>query len=159
MMHTQHIQDELIPTSSLMFRLILDRNALWLQFAPATIAVLWAAWYFWSRREKWDWMSDFPLLLLVSVTVAPYAWFTDETVALPAIMVGLYSLARRKQSLLPFEIIAGIAFFEVIAGIKVNSGFYVWTAPAWLLWYVLSVRPQPTNAYATCPEPLADTAI
>jgi hypothetical protein len=134
------LQNEFIPTISLMVRVAIDRHAIWLQLVPASAASLWAAWYFWKNRERWDWLEHGCLLLLVSMMVAPYAWFTDETVALPAILAGLYRTSNAGRSLLPFICILGIAMVEVLAGIPVNSGFYLWTAPAWLLWYLWATR-------------------
>ena len=67
---------------------------------------------------------------------APYAWFTDEAVLLPAILFGLYRASDAGRSLLSFGCIAGVALVEVVAGVPLNSGFYLWTAPAWLLWYL-----------------------
>jgi len=31
--------------------------------------------------------------------------------------------------------IAGAGLVAVMAGVEVTSGFFVWTAPAWLVWY------------------------
>jgi hypothetical protein len=131
------LQDEFIPTLSLMFRLAVHRHAAWLQFLPAFGACIWTLWHFWKKREQWDWLDHGSMLLLVSVMVAPYAWFTDETVVLPAILAGLYRASNSGRSLLPFGFIGGIAMVEVLAGVNFNSGFYVWTAPAWLsLWLI-----------------------
>ena len=140
MVRGQRLQGEFIPTISLMLRLLVDRNALWLQLVPAGAACVWALWYFWKHREHWDWLDHGSLLLLVSVMVAPYAWFTDEAVVLPAILVGLYRLSNSGRSLLPFGCVAVIALIEVLAGVILNSGFYVWTAPAWLAWYLWTLR-------------------
>jgi hypothetical protein len=38
----------------------------------------------------------------------------------------------------PFGFIAGVALIEVIAGVALTSGFYIWTAPAWFAWYLLA---------------------
>lgn len=134
------LQDEFIPTVSLMFRLIIHRNAVWLQFVPALAACVWAIWYF--RTRSWNWMDQGLLLLIVSVMVAPYAWVTDEAVLLPAILTSLYRASDSERSLLPFGCIAGVALIEVLAGVSINSGFYVWTAPAWLAWYLYAMRPR-----------------
>jgi uncharacterized membrane protein (DUF106 family) len=96
-------------------------------------------WHFFRSQIDWN------LLLLVSVMVAPYAWFTDEAVLLPAILAGIFLAADNKQSLMPFYVIAGIAFLEVLCGVVTNSGFYVWTAPAWVLWYLLATRGQASS--------------
>ena len=133
---TAGIENEFVPVLSTVVRIALDRHAAWLQFIPALFGCLWALHYFWVRRERWSWSEHGPLLILVSMMVAPYAWFTDETVLLPAILFGLYRASDAGRSLLPFGCIAGVALMEVIAGVPLNSGFYLWTAPAWLLWYL-----------------------
>ena len=142
MMKGEVLQDEFIPTISLMFRLAVNRHIASLQFLPALIACLWAFWYFRNNRDRWDWLDQGSLLLLVSVMVAPYAWFTDETVVLPAIFVGLYRASLNGRSLVPFGLVAAPAMIEVFFGVITNSGFYVWTAPAWLIWYVVATYPQ-----------------
>ena len=96
MLRGQGLQDEFIPTVSLMFRLAVDRHAIWLQFLPVFLGSLWAAWYFWKNRYRWDWLDHGSLLLLVSVMVAPYAWFTDEAVVFPAILAGLYYASAQR---------------------------------------------------------------
>lgn len=136
----ENILGEFIPTTSLLFRLAIDRQAAWLQFVPVCAAVIWASWYFWNRRDRWDWRKHGNLLILVSVLVAPYAWFTDEAVVLPAIFAGLYRTSNSGRSLLPFACILCIGMIEVLCGVPPNSGAYLWTAPIWLLWYLWSTR-------------------
>jgi Glycosyltransferase family 87 len=140
-----NLKDEFIPTLSLMLRLAVHRNFLWLQFVLALAASLWALWYFYQRRNRWNWMEHGSILLLVSVMVAPYAWFTDEAVLLPAILAGLYQASNRGRSLLPFGCIAGVALIEVLARVSLNSGFYLWTAPAWFAWYLYAVSVPDTS--------------
>jgi hypothetical protein len=136
----ENIQALFIPCMSVLFRIAIHRSAVWLQFLPAFAGCVWGGWYFSTRHARWSWLDHGPLLLLVSVLVAPYAWFTDESILLPAIMAGLYSASNAGRSLLPFGCIAGIALIEVLAGVTLPSGFYMWTAPAWLAWYLYSVR-------------------
>lgn len=155
-----NLKNEFIPTLSLVFRLAIDRNLSVLQFFPALLTCCWAAWYFLKNRKQWDWMDQGSVLLLISVLVAPYAWFTDETILLPAIFAGLYRLSNAGRSLLPFGCIAAIALLEVLAGVSINSGFYLWTAPAWFLWYLyaarvpMSLTEETTNLFvpASCQE-------
>ena len=136
MAKTAGIENEFIPVLSTVLRMTLDRHAAWLQFIPALLGCFWALHYFWARRERWSWTEHGLLLLLVSVMVAPYAWFTDEAVLLPAILFGLYRASDAGRSLLPFGCIAGVALIAVVAGVPLTSGFYLWTTPAWLLWYL-----------------------
>jgi hypothetical protein len=135
-MHAAGIMDEFIPTLSGFLRLFLNRNALWLQFLPEAAACLWALWYFWTRRNRWSWMDQGLLLLIVSVLCVPYAWFTDEAILLPAVLSGVYRADDSGRSLLPFGFLAGGAMIEVFAKVQMNSGLYAWTVPAWLAWYL-----------------------
>jgi hypothetical protein len=156
------LQEEFIPTVSLVFRLIVHRNAVWLQAVPAFAGCVWALRYFWTRRKQWNWMDQGLLLLIVSVMVAPYAWFTDEAVLLPAILAGLYRASESGRSLLPFGCIAGAALIEVLAGVSMTSGFYVWTVPAWLAWYLYAVcatAAQPLTAYDPLPAEKRKAAL
>jgi hypothetical protein len=144
MVQTARLQNEFIPTVSLVFRLAIHRDWLWLQLAPTFAATVWALLYF--RRRTWDWMENGMLVLLVSILAAPYAWFTDESVLLPAVLFSLYRTSENRRSLIPYLCIAGLALLEVFVGVPLTSAFYLWTAPAWLLWFVYAVTYQPAAA-------------
>jgi hypothetical protein len=107
----------------------------WLRFVPALVACVWAAWYF--RTRQWEWVRDGSLLLLVCLVTAPYAWFTDETVLLPAMLYAFYRASSR--SLFLYMIPCGIALIEVLAGVPLLP-FYIWTPLAWLSWYAANAR-------------------
>jgi hypothetical protein len=132
------IQRDFVPTLSVLLRLSIDRNAVWLQYVPAAAACVWALWYFWTRRAIWNWLHHGMLLLLVSELCAPHAWFTDEVMVLPAILAGLYSAKNSTRLLLLFGLMTGGALLEFLAGVKLVSPYYLWTAPAWLAWYLLA---------------------
>jgi hypothetical protein len=91
-------------------------------------------------------MDQGMLLLLVSVSCAPYAWFFDEAVLLPAVLAGLYRAVDSGRSLLPLGLIAGIALIEIYGNVQITSLFYVWTAPAWLGWYIYANGKRSTPA-------------
>ncbi len=134
MIAAENITEEFIPTFSLALRLAVHTSWWWLQVVPAIVATFWGVHYFWKNRERWNWKRHGCLLLVLSVMVAPYAWFTDEAVVLPAILFGLYRASDRLLTL--FSCIAGVALLEVFAGVRINSGFYLWTTVAWTLWYI-----------------------
>jgi hypothetical protein len=136
MMSAAGIQHEFVPSLSLLFRVAIDHNAVWLQFMPMTAACAWSLWYFWTRRDHWDWMDHGMLLLLVSVATAPYAWFTDEVVVLPAMLAALYRAHNSGRSLFPFGFASGFALVQVMEQVKLTSCFYLWTVPAWIGWYL-----------------------
>jgi Glycosyltransferase family 87 len=140
MMRSTAMFDVFIPTLSTALRFLIDRHAVWLQFVPEALACLWALGYFWARRTVWNWMHQGLLVLLVSVACAPYAWFTDEAVLLPAILAGLYTATEMRRSLLPLALFAGISLLEVLRAVPLTSPYYLWTPIAWLAWYLYATR-------------------
>jgi hypothetical protein len=136
MLVLQRPTEPLVPTLSRMFRLFVHRDAVWLQFLPAVAGCCWSIWYFWSRRIRWNWMEHGLLLLLVSVACAPYAWITDESVLLPAIVASLYRAKDSGRSLLPSGLIVAAVLLEILRGVWIITPYFVWTAPAWLAWYL-----------------------
>jgi hypothetical protein len=76
------------------------------------------------------------LVLLVSAVCAPYAFFYDESMLLPAVLAGIYCAADSRRSLLPLGLIAGVALVEVFANVQITSPYYLWTPLAWLAWYL-----------------------
>jgi hypothetical protein len=132
--------DLLVPNLSGVLRHLVDRDAVWLQFLPAMAACAWAAWYFWSRRDRWNWMEQGMLLLLVSVACAPYSWLTDEAVLLPALLVALYATQKRGGSLLPFALLASAPLAALLGGHWITAPFFAWTAPSWVVWYLYATR-------------------
>ena len=154
MVKASNIQNEYIPTLSLMFRLAIHRNWIWLQFAPAFAGCLWGLWYFWTRRERWNWMDQGCLLLIVSVLVAPYAWFTDQVVLLPALLGAIY-LTRSRTVLAMFVVVMTVEEIIVFRGVNVlHSTLHAWSVPALLAWYLYAVfagAAQPSEAYDATP--------
>lgn len=140
MNRSAEIRQDFIPTVSLMFRLAINPNAVWLQFVPVVLGCSWGLWYFWRHRANWSWLDQGLLLLLVSELCAPHSWFTDETFLLPAVIAAAYRSQHAGRSLLPFAAIAGVAWIEVLAQVRLTSIYYLWTTPAWLGWYLYATR-------------------
>jgi hypothetical protein len=153
MMRATGVLHEFVPTLSVAFRYLIDRNAVWLEFVPVAGGCVWAVWYFLTRRTRWSWMDEGLLVLLVSAACAPYSLFSDEAILLPAVLAGVYRAAQSRRSLLPIAFICGIALVELYTVGRMSSPFYLWTVPAWLGWYLYSTwstgehtEPIPSNA-------------
>lgn len=132
-----------VPTFSVILRAAISPKSFLMQFALSAGACLWAVVY--VRKHSWNWLTDGSLLMLVSVWSAPYSWFYDEAVLLPAILGGVYCIANNRGSLLPFLAIQGLAFLEIIAKVPMGYGYF-WTTTAWLAWYLYDVRYDTLNA-------------
>lgn len=132
-----------IPTISTLVRIGIGQHVRWVQFVPAILGGIWAIVYFARQKTQWDWNRQGPLLLLVSVFVAPYSWFPDEIVVLPAILAAAYCCAERDRSLVGFAILDAAALLLVFCGVRVQTGAYIWTTTAWLGWYLFATRSIP----------------
>ena len=137
MMRTSGVNNETIPCLSIVLRRWISPDTIVLQYVPALLGCLWALNYFWKRRHTWDWVKDGGPVTLVSVLVAPYAWITDQAIAIPALLDGAFR--TRSQILLVAIAAASIVIeAELLSGIILASNLYLWTAPAWLAWYLLA---------------------
>lgn len=138
MMRTIGIEREFIPCLGIALRFAINPSATWLQYVPAALGCIWAVWYYWSRRDHWDWLQHGPLLALVSMLVSPYAWVTDQVLAVPALMWAVHRTSR--GILLPLALASAAIEVAVLCNIYMHSAFYLWTAPAWLAWYLYAAR-------------------
>jgi hypothetical protein len=136
MMNAGGALQENVPALSVSFRFLIHPAAVWLQFVPEAIACIWALWFFWTRREQWNWSDHGMLVLLVSAMCTPFGWFTDESMLLPAVLAGVYRADETKRSLLPLGLVAVVSLIELFANVQLTSAWFMWTTPAWLCWYL-----------------------
>jgi hypothetical protein len=140
MMRTTTVMQAFIPTFGMALRYLVDRNATALEYVPLVLGCLWAPWYFWTRKHRWDWMQQGLLLLVVSDVCAPYGYFTDECILLPFVLAGLYASVGAKRSIVPLAILDAVAIIEVVAQVNIISPWYLWSVPAWVGWYFYATR-------------------
>jgi hypothetical protein len=144
MMRTVGLEREFIPCLSIALRFAISPGATWLQYLPAALGCLWAIGYFWTRRRTWDWARDGPLLVLVSMLVSPYAWLTDQVLAMPALLLAACRASFR--SLVVLALASSAIETAILCGLYLHSPFYLWTQVAWLAWFLAALyrpgRPQ-----------------
>lgn len=141
MMRASALTHESFPTGSMLFRVLIHREAEWLLFVPSAIAVIWGLWYYTTRRHSWTWTTHGMLLMLVTVMASPYGWFTDEVVLLPAIIFALNLPGRRKYSvsvLLAINTVAAIVY--TATGASLETIFLIWTPLAWFTWFLYATK-------------------
>jgi hypothetical protein len=83
-------------------------------------------------------MKDGSLLMLVSLVLAPYSWVYDDALAIPALLRGAF-LTRFRPLLLVLAFASLLIEFELLRGIRISTYYYLWTAPAWLAWYLCAI--------------------
>ena len=136
MMRSPAVENEITPCLADAMRHWLDPQAVWLRYLPALLCCVWALVYFWRRRAAWDWLTCASPLMLVSLLAAPYSWFYDQCLAIPALLHGAYATRSRK-------LLALLALLILVMDIElcvfpIASPFYLWTAPSWLAWYLFA---------------------
>jgi hypothetical protein len=130
----------LVPCISNVLRRSISPGAMWLEYVPLVIGCLWALAYFRSHRNDWDWMTHGSLLTLVSVLVSPYTWLVDQSILIPALLLGLYH-ARSRGLIALLALASATIEIAALRGLPpVHSNLYLWTAPAWLAWYLYATR-------------------
>jgi hypothetical protein len=144
MMHQERLDRVLIPSPSTMLRQHVYPHTLWLQCLPAGIGCVWALAYYLKRRAEWDWVRDGSLLMLVSVFVAPYTWFMDQAVLIPALLRGAY-LTRSRTLIAILALMSAVIEIAIFRKVPLlHSAFYVWSAPGFLVWYLFAGRSRST---------------
>jgi hypothetical protein len=139
-MSTVRMQQELIPCVSIMLRSIISPKIMWLQYLPSALGCIWALAYFRKHYDHWDWMEHGSLLMLVSVLLAPYTWLMDQAILIPALLHAAY-LTRSRSFVAILALASAVIEIGALRGLApTNSAFYLWTAPAWLAWYLYAIR-------------------
>jgi hypothetical protein len=140
--HVVHsgLKEQLIPCLADAFRHWLDPQAEWLRYLPAAAACVWAPIYYWRQRSSWSWTANGSLLILISLVVAPYGWIYDQCCALPAILHGAYVTHSRSHlaALALLILLADIQLCAVTSVSPLWSPLWLWTAPAWLAWFLFA---------------------
>ena len=150
LMRSPSVENQFIPCLADVFRHWLHPHAIWLQYLPAALACLWALFYFQRRRAHWDWLTGSSPLILVSLLAAPYSWLYDQCLVIPALLDGAYRTRSRK--LLAVLALLILAADIEICFVKVTSTLFLWTTPAWLIWYLFA---RATAAKEPAPPPAA----
>jgi hypothetical protein len=138
MMRAPNIELEFVPCLSDAIRYWIRPQAVWLQYLPAGLCCVWALVYYWKRRDTWDWTRNSGPLMLVSLLFAPYCFLYDQGLAIPALMDAGY-VTRSRAMLVILAALILIVDIE-LGSVKIISGLYLWTAPAWFGWYLLARR-------------------
>jgi hypothetical protein len=144
LMRSPSVENDFIPCLATATRLWLWPNAVWVQYLPALLSSVWAVVFFWRQRTTWDWRKQGGTLILVSLVAAPYCWLYDQGLAIPALLQRAYSVRNRRMLTVLAALI--LAADVQLCLVKVISPFWLWPAPAWLLWYLLARSEQHCDA-------------
>lgn len=138
MIRTDGIEGQFTPTIGVAIRFLLNRHAMWLEFIPVAAGCVWAAWYFYRNRESWNWLTQGALLMMVALTVTPYAWLPDYVLLLPFIISLVYRCSETALTVL--LALMSVATIQFLLGVELYSPWYLWQTVAWLGWYLYALR-------------------
>jgi hypothetical protein len=137
------IERNFVPCLSFLLRDWLSPHSMWLQYLPAALGCAWALGYYWLRRQAWDWMKNGSPLMLVSILTAPYALIYDQGLVIPALLRGAF-LTRSQNLLIALAFLSSLVEIALYRSISHPPALYLWTywtAPAWLIWYIVACTP------------------
>lgn len=137
-MRSEHMELHYMNNLPCTLRFLFPSRPAWVQAVPAAVALPWACWYYWRRRAAWNWMDQGAFLLCISVLVSPYSWPCDQVLFLPAIL-RVCSAQLPKSAVTVLVALSALAAVLILR-IPLTSPAYVWTGPAWLLWYLWARR-------------------
>jgi hypothetical protein len=157
--HTSGISNEFIPCLSVELRQLIDPSAKWLVLVLSALSGVWALAYYWPRRRAWDWLEHGSVLMLVSILVAPYCWIYDQSLALPALMYALWRSSSR-AAVAALAILCTVVQLQPFwATVGLGSKWFLWPAPAWLVWYLVTVRKRHSAGQITAPAELRTVSV
>jgi hypothetical protein len=122
------------PTIGTLLREAWGAGPFWLQYLSLIPGVLWLAIYVWRHRRHWDWGQELPLLLLVSVLLAPYGAWPFDLVLLLVAVLRVAAAAPSRIALWLYVGINGTAALMVARFI--HFFWFLWLTPALLLSYL-----------------------
>ena len=138
LMRSARLEKEFIPCLADALRHWLWPHEPWTRFLPAAAACLWGVGYYWKRRRIWTWTRHASPLMLAALLTAPYCFLYDQCLAVPALLDAAYRTKRRAIVIVLALLL--IVLDAELGGVRIISGWYLWTAPAWCAWYYLALR-------------------
>ena len=131
------------PTIGFYLRLWIGFEKFWLQFIAPVLAIIWFIFYWLRKHASWQWKINIIPLLWVSVLASPYSWTYDQVVLIiPVIAVtsGLLKQGWGKNTTIWLGIYWFINGITQLLHLKYTDEYFVWLAPALLIWYWLTSR-------------------
>lgn len=128
------------PSIGSFLTLYVPHGKLPIQFLPPLLGTLWFLWHWENFKESWNWCEQVPLMILLSLTLSPYAWTYDQVVLLPAVIHGFVIVRRLSFSWNKFVLASlyiGVNGGYLVAKLfATTDSYYFWLAPAYLLLYL-----------------------
>ena len=131
------------PTLGYYLRLLMGLDLFWLQLAPLAIGMIWMAIHWFRNRMTWQWLEQAQTILWAAFLTSAYSWTYDMVLLLVPILAAFAAIVNRRGMA---SAILSLGSFLLINALAVvlhgyfNEQFFIWLAPALLLWYWFATR-------------------
>ncbi len=118
----------------------LGTGSMWPQFLPVAVGIIWFIYYWIRHASRWNWLEALPVILLVSILTTPYAWTYDHVILVPAVVqavIWLHRDTKKRPAIWLAMCFLGISLLDLGLHIKLNDFWFIWLAPAIVIWYFL----------------------
>ena len=144
MLQSYKISEWAVPTIGSYLRFFwFGTDRFWLQFLPTVIGIIWLLYYWYRHQGSWSWVNELPIILLISMVVSPYSWTYDLVILIPAIILAAIWIPtenKRWIALLLIILFLGINILDLVLHMKLDDFWFIWVAPALLIWFLLVRR-------------------
>jgi hypothetical protein len=141
MLQTYQISDWASPTIGSYIRYFwFETKQFWLQFLPVVLGGIWLTYYWYRHHDTWNWLNELPIILLISMVLSPYSWTYDLVVLVPAVALAAIWIATDwKNWTTPLMVFTffGITILDLVLHMKLDEFWFIWVAPALLIWFLL----------------------
>lgn len=126
------------PTIGAVGRLLLGYEKEFLQIFPLFLGSIWVTFYWWKRKESWNWQEESPVLVLASVVTSAYIWTYDMILLLlPVLQVVIISInchQSKARNYLLF-ILFFVNILVLISHVYINEFWFFWFPTFITIWY------------------------
>ena len=129
------------PTIGVAARLFFGGEKIWLQFFPCFIGISWLLFHWHKFKNHWEWTEQLPILIVVSLATAAFAWSFDYIVLLPAIIQAASWLSHRpvlfRENPVVIVYVIIMALYVLVFFLSPNDFWRFWLGPAFVIAYLI----------------------
>jgi hypothetical protein len=120
--------------------------------------MVWILYRWTKKRNAWIWREELPLLVCISILVAPYAWLSDQVLLLlPAAQVTVMQLqqgkSQKRWALAAIYLLINAIAFLLLTRFRIFQIVFVWMPYAFLgLFLWARKRPSPDSPLVEDPS-------
>jgi hypothetical protein len=129
------------PTIGTYLRLLFNPTEFLLSFVTPALGTMWLVYYWIGKKNSWEWKSEIPMILFISVITSSYIWTYDMLVLLlPIIMALIWQLYENKKwiSILLSIIYILINLIYLRLHLFLEDSKFIWFAPVLFAWYLIA---------------------